>query len=257
MKSRPPIFVANWKMNAPPLRTYVETLAGELATLPGKLSSDYEVALAPQNVYLQELSKYMQNTRMKLASQNCGPAKSGAYTGEVSANALKQISCASVILGHSERRHIFKEDNALVASRVKAALEEGLEIIFCVGEQMPERKAAQTFQAIENQLTLFKGTGPFEKISIAYEPVWAIGTGENATPEQAEEVHVFIRNRISKYLTATLAERLRILYGGSVKPENSQSLMAQKDVDGLLVGGASLDPITFANIIKNGLQSSK
>lgn len=244
-------------MNGPELRTYVETLAGELSTFPGKLGSDYEVLLSPQSVYLQELSKHIQNTQMKIASQNCGPAKSGAYTGEVSANALRQMSCVSVILGHSERRHIFKEDNALIASRVKAALEEGLEVIFCVGEQLSERKTSKTYQTIENQLTVFKGLGLFEKISIAYEPVWAIGTGENATPEQAEEVHAFIRNWTSKHLCAEPAERLRILYGGSVKPENSRNLMAQKNVDGLLVGGASLDPITFANVIKNGLYSSK
>ena len=259
---RPPLFVANWKMNKFLSETaaYVPKLADNLADVKKKMGSEYEVVLAPPATHLTTLIKAVENTKLRVGAQNCGTAKSGAFTGEISPAVLNEIGCPWVILGHSERRHVYKEDNALVQARLKAAVEEGLNVIFCVGELLQERKAGKTTSVIADQLgILTKNQIPpfaFSRIVVAYEPVWAIGTGENATPEQAEEVHLFIRNWFSEKFTRSEADALRILYGGSVKPENSGDIMAQKDVDGLLVGGASLDPVSFAKVIKNGLVKS-
>jgi triosephosphate isomerase len=201
----------------------------------------------------------MEKTPFKLGAQNSGAAKFGAYTGEVSPALIKEIGCEWVILGHSERRHLFKEEDHLILSRLRAALEEGLGVILCVGEVLQDRKQGKTFKVIEGQLSILKQNhvpaNALKKLIVAYEPVWAIGTGENATPSQVQEVHAYIRNWFAEKCSATDAPGLRILYGGSVKPDNSSQIMGQKDVDGLLVGTSSLDPTVFAGVIKNGVKS--
>ncbi|MBM4302745.1 MAG: triose-phosphate isomerase [Deltaproteobacteria bacterium] len=255
MESRIPLFIANWKMNK--LAKDVQAFVIPFNEATQDVSAKSERVLAPTSVYLSALVVATKGTSIHVSAQNCGTAKSGAFTGEVSAAMLKDLGVGWVILGHSERRHIFKEDNNLVNARLKAAIEEGLTPVFCVGEKLEERKANQTFIVIENQLLGLKAHSEavLKDLVVAYEPVWAIGTGENATPTQAQEVHAFIRQWISKNISSTFANRTRILYGGSVKPENSSQLMAMEDVDGLLVGGASLDPLSFGEIVKKGLNS--
>ncbi|MBI4403119.1 MAG: triose-phosphate isomerase [Deltaproteobacteria bacterium] len=259
--TRVPVFAANWKMNklvreAP---EYVERLNALLGELYSALS--FEVLIAPPATHIQSVSASLQGLPIKVAAQNCGTARAGAFTGEISPAVLKELACQWVILGHSERRHIFNEEDSLIASRLRAALEEGLNAVVCVGEVLQDRKAGKTFKVIESQLALFNSAkGAFQpsllrRVVVAYEPVWAIGTGENATPQEAQEVHAFIRNWLSEKVSPEEATAVRVVYGGSVKAENSGQIMAQKDVDGLLVGGASLDPNTFAAIIKNGLKT--
>lgn len=255
MKSRTPLFIANWKMNK--LTQEVSSFVQPFDDSIRSVAKNCEVVLAPVSVYLSKLVELTRTTPIQVAAQNCGAAKSGAFTGEVSPVMLKELGVKWVILGHSERRHIFKEDDALVQGRLKAALDEGLLPVFCVGEKLEERKSGQTFAVIERQL---KGLKEFSEnnlkgLTVAYEPVWAIGTGENATPAQAQEVHAFIRQWLSNNLSSTFAHQTRILYGGSVKADNSSQLMGMEDVDGLLVGGASLDPLSFGEIVKKGLNS--
>ncbi len=260
MNGRTPIFAANWKMNkfiaeAP---DYVDRLKTLLAEIPLELCQAYEILLGAPATHLAKMGPLVQNTQLKLAAQNCGIAKFGAYTGETSPAVLKELGCEWVIIGHSERRHLFKEEDGLILSRMRAGLEEGLNVLFCVGEILQDRKAGKTFKTIETQLSILKQSLPVDylgRMAIAYEPVWAIGTGENASPQQAQEVHNFIRGWIAEKCTSEESAKLRVLYGGSVKPENSSQIMAQKDVDGLLVGGASLDPVVFAGVIKNGLKA--
>ncbi len=255
----PFIFAANWKMNHA-LKDIENFVPKFKENVSEKVWENSAVILAPQSIHLMALGKLIQNSRIQLSAQNCGPQVSGAFTGEVSAAQIKEAGASWVIIGHSERRHVFKETEELLASRLKIALQEGLNVIYCVGELLEERKKGTTFEVIEKQLSNLKaaiatlGEAVSSRIVIAYEPVWAIGTGENATPDQAEEAHAYIRGWWKK--NAHNAEALRILYGGSVKPENAKSLMAEMDVDGLLVGGSSLDPNAFAEIIKNGLLSA-
>jgi len=237
---------------------YVQRLKTALVDLPLEMGSGYEVALGVPATHITKMVAEIQGSRIRLAAQNCGIAKFGAYTGETSPAVLKESGCEWVILGHSERRHTFKEEDGLILSRIRAGLEEGLNVLFCVGEILQDRKAGKTFKTIETQLSVLKQSLPSDylrKMAIAYEPVWAIGTGENATPQQAQEVHAFIRGWIGEKCSAEEATKLRILYGGSVKADNASQIMAQKDVDGLLVGGASLDPAVFAGVIKNGLKA--
>ena len=210
----------------------------------------YEVVIAPPATHLVALGAALKATKWKLSAQNCGQAKSGAYTGEISPVVLKELGCEYVILGHSERRHVYGETDKLVLARLTAAVAEGLKVILCVGEKLEERKANQTFAVIDTQLAILKGLTLGSQLVVAYEPVWAIGTGENATPAQAQEVHAYIRKGLGTSATAT-----PILYGGSVKPDNAGALMGNRDVDGFLIGGASLEPGTFAGVIKNGLES--
>lgn len=255
---RVPIFAANWKMNkkVADCADFAARLSSELQTAPGKVGQDFEVVLAPSATHLMTLHRALSGTGFKLGAQNGGSAKSGAFTGEVSPEVLKEVGVDVVILGHSERRHVFKEENALILARCKAALEEGLRVMLCVGEQLKERKEGKTFATIESQLAILKDfPKQWERVSIAYEPVWAIGTGENATPAQAQEVHAHIRNWFAQTIDSAQAASMRVLYGGSVKAENSAAIMAKEDVDGLLVGGASLDPGIFAAVIRNGLKS--
>ena len=255
---RVPVFAANWKMNkfVKDSAEYVEKLSGFLTGMPLAAGKGFEVVLAAPATHLTTLSKLVENTPIQLAAQNCGTAKFGAYTGETSRAVLREIGCDWVILGHSERRHVYGETEELVQSRLEAALAEELDVILCIGETQKQRKDGKTFDVVKQQLEILTHVPneSWEHLLIAYEPVWAIGTGENATPAQAQEVQQFIRTEVAKYSTKA-APQMRILYGGSVKPDNSGVLMEQKDVDGLLVGGASLEATMFASVIKNGLQS--
>jgi triosephosphate isomerase len=258
MITRVPFFAANWKMNLliSEVPGYTTRLLEKLGSLHFDLGSQYEVVLTPSFTHLPSLKEALSRTQVRMSAQNCGVGKCGAFTGEISPVVLKELGCEWTLIGHSERRHLFKEDNVLLGLRCKAAAEESLGIIFCAGEVLQDRKAGKTFKVLENQLEILKGLPPsvLAKLVIAYEPVWAIGTGENATPAQAQQAHAFIREWFSRHISADQATRLRILYGGSVKAENSESIMVQPDVDGLLVGGASLDPISFFNIVSAGLK---
>jgi len=256
-----PIFAANWKMNKfiNEGTDFVVRFQGLLAEIPVPLGDQYNVIIAPPATHLLALSKSIEKLPIELGAQNCDTAKFGAYTGETSPAVIKEVGGEWVILGHSERRHLFGEGDALILSRFKAALEERLKVILCVGETLQERKAGKTFRVVETQLSILRQqelpAKAWERLVIAYEPVWAIGTGENATPQQAEEVHAFIRAWFLEKWSAEFASQLRILYGGSVKPDNAIGLMAQTDVDGFLIGTSSLDPVVFAGVIKNGLKS--
>jgi len=237
------------------MRDFVDRFVSALSDSP---SVAHEIVLAPSATHLALLGSLLEGKTIRLGAQNCGMAKSGPYTGEISPAVLKELNVDSVIIGHSERRHVFLENDAVVLSRLKAGLEEGLKVVLCVGEVLQDRKVGKTFKVVETQLSILKQTAlpsdAWKHLMIAYEPVWAIGTGENATPQQAQDVHSFIRGWVKEKFNTEVAGSLQILYGGSVKPDNSTQIMAQKDVDGLLVGTSSLDPAVFAGVIKNGLK---
>ncbi|MCI5160716.1 MAG: triose-phosphate isomerase, partial [Candidatus Electrothrix sp. AX5] len=216
--------------------------------------TDREVMIAPAFTSLAAVQEAVGGTDapIRVAAQNVAWEKQGAFTGEISAPMLQDVGVDMVILGHSERRHVFGEDNAMVNHRLVGALEFGLTPILCVGETLEEREQGNTFKTVEEQLSQgLKNVqaDQMEQVVVAYEPVWAIGTGKTASKEQAQEVHAFIRSTLVTLYKKTLADSVRILYGGSVKPENIDSLMAQPDVDGALVGGAALDAESFARII--------
>ncbi len=248
---RTPIIAGNWKLN----KTVSEAVAltSELKKLV-KGTDGVEIVVAPTFTALHAVSNSIKDSNIQLAAQDVYWEESGAYTGEVSAPMLKDVGCDYVIIGHSERRQYFGETNETVNQKVKAVLSHNLKPIVCVGEQLEEREAGQTESIIKDHIT--GGTSGLTADAllscvIAYEPVWAIGTGKTATPEQAQEVHQFIRNLISDNFSNEVASQVRIQYGGSVKPENAAELMAQPDVDGALVGGASLQAESFAQIVKN------
>jgi triosephosphate isomerase len=203
------------------------------------------------------MAKALEGSPIIFGAQNCYFEPKGAFTGEVSPQQIKDTGARAVIIGHSERRHIFKEDNALLKKKVVAALAAGLDVIYCVGELLEERDAGRMEAVLDAQLTeVLGGEISLDRIVIAYEPVWAIGTGRTATPQQAQEAHAFIRQRIAKLYNSQSAETLRIQYGGSVKADNARELMSQPDVDGVLVGGASLKADDFVGII-NGAIAAK
>jgi len=211
-----------------------------------------DVILAPPFTSLSAVGDLVHGTRILLAGQNVYFEPKGAYTGEISSSMLKDAGCQFVILGHSERRALFHEDDALINKKIKAALKDELKVIFCVGETLAQREKKETPKVVESQLR--NGlSGLTERdlqgIVIAYEPVWAIGTGKSATPEEAQEVHLFIRGFLEKTFGKSTADTTRIQYGGSVTPENSESLLRQKDIDGALVGSASLNAESFFEII--------
>ena len=217
---------------------------------------EVEIVVCPSFIALSEISELLESSNIKLGAQNMYWKEEGAFTGEVSANMLKSIGCQYVILGHSERRQYFAETDAGVNSKFKAALKSDLIPIVCIGETLEQREANQTLGVIEAQLSgALKDTPEFnpERIVFAYEPVWAIGTGKNATSEQAQEVHKFIRTLLNKWYNDDVSSAVRILYGGSVKPENIKELIAQEDIDGALVGGASLKTESFTRIVKQCL----
>ncbi len=212
-----------------------------------------EVVIAPVFVHLKTVADRLEGSNVKVAAQNCSyETKQSANTGEVSAEMLNDVGCSHIIIGHSERRQFYGETNESVNQKTNAALQTGLTAIVCVGETLEERESEKLFQVIERQLR--KGldgltTSDMERIIIAYEPVWAIGTGKTASPEQAQEMHGFIRQKVAEAHGQDVSNNVRILYGGSVKPENIAVLMNEKDIDGALVGGASLDAESFAKIV--------
>jgi triosephosphate isomerase len=216
-------------------------------------TSEVEVVVAPPFTSLGAVAEVLKGSMILLAAQNVFWEESGAFTGEVSPSMLKDLGCAYVIIGHSERRQYFGETDETVNKRLKAALQSSLLPIVCIGETLEEREAEKTLVVIDQQLTGgLKGLAPDEmgKVVIAYEPVWAIGTGKTATPDQAQEVHRFIRKLLEEISGGEIAGNMRILYGGSVKPDNVDELMAQSDIDGALVGGASLKADSFVRIVK-------
>ena len=246
---RTPIIAGNWKLNKK-VSDAVD-LTSELAKLVKNIT-DVEIVVAPVFTALYNVYNVINSSNIQLAAQDLYWEDSGAFTGEVSAPMLKDVGCDYVIIGHSERRQYFGETNETVNQKVKAALSHDLKPIICVGELLEEREDGKTESVIEDHV---KGgivdltESEMESCVIAYEPVWAIGTGKTATPDQAQEVHSFIRDILTNCYSENLASQIRIQYGGSVKPENAAELMSQKDVDGALVGGASLDAQSFAEIV--------
>ncbi len=243
-------FIAgNWKMNL----TLEE--AGNLSrTLRDglKVSDTVDIGVFPSFVYLDKVSDIFSESNVFVGAQNMSIEKCGAFTGEVSGSMLKDVGCTHVLIGHSERRTIYQETNSVINSKLKAALLTDLSPILCVGERQEERDADKTDEVVESQLSeglLNITSEQVNRLTIAYEPVWAIGTGKTATPEQANEVHTFIRNIMRDKYDDNTAQRLKIQYGGSVNAENAKQLLSQSEIDGALVGGASLDSSTFLDIV--------
>ena len=248
-KQRRPILAGNWKMN----KTTAEArdLASKLIPLVAGVK-DRDIVLAPTFTALQTVGEAIKGTNLALAAQNLFWEDKGAFTGEISAEMLLDLGCKYAIIGHSERRQYFGETDETVNKKVRQALNKGLLPIVCVGELLSEREAGKANEVIERQTVgALKGVTADEmrKIVIAYEPVWAIGTGKTASPDQANEIHAFIRQKVKSLYNAGVAEALRIQYGGSVTPENVSTLMAMPDIDGALVGGASLKPESFAALV--------
>lgn len=252
MIPRKKIIAGNWKMNKTQAeaRMLVEDLLKDLGRF-----NDAEIVLCPPFTSLSAVSEMLSSvSNIRLGAQNMHEAASGAYTGEISASMLRELYVRYVIIGHSERRQYFHEDNATVNRKTKAALAAELRPIVCIGETLPEREADQWQNVLETQLVEgLAGFGDKElaDITLAYEPVWAIGTGKTASPAQAEEAHQWIRKVLATKFSQAASEKIRIQYGGSVKPENAKELLSKPDIDGALVGGASLDARGFTAIIKN------
>ncbi|HRY30760.1 MAG TPA: triose-phosphate isomerase [Elusimicrobiota bacterium] len=248
--ARRPLIAGNWKMH----KTVAESV--ELVQkLRESLSSvaDRDILVAPPFTVLAVVAEVLKGSQITVGAQNMNDNVQGAFTGEVSGALLKDVGCSHVILGHSERRQYYGETDALVNKKLKLALDVGLTPIVCVGELLREREEGKTFTVIEKQVKeSLGGLAPIQanKVVVAYEPVWAIGTGKTATPAQAQEVHSFIRKWIERLYGEPVASAVRILYGGSVKPDNMDSLMAEADIDGGLVGGASLKAEDFTRIVR-------
>ena len=252
---RKKIIAANWKMNITcgEAESYLQTFLLEIGD-----ENRVETVLVPPFTALSKVSEFLAKVQnVKLGAQNMSAEKGGAFTGEISAAMLRELFARYVVLGHSERRTLYGETDAIVNKKVRAALDASLKPIVCIGETLAERDANRVEQVLETQL---KGSlagldsKELSEIVLAYEPVWAIGTGRTATPEQAQEAHAFIRKTIASMSDETAADKIRIQYGGSVKPDNTKALMSQPDIDGALVGGASLDPRGFAEIVKTSAQ---
>ena len=246
---RKKIVAGNWKMHKNSEQT--EDLLNELiAKIP--TNTDVQIIVAPTFVNLASAVDHLEFTNIDVAAQNVHQAESGAFTGEISADMLKSVGVDLVILGHSERRAIFHETDALIASKVNTALEHDMRVIFCFGEELKDRQSKNHFNVVENQLKdgLFHiEAKDWESIVLAYEPVWAIGTGETASPEQVQEMHEFIRETVRKAFGNTIADNVSILYGGSVKPDNAKEIFSKPDVDGGLIGGAALKSDDFVAIV--------
>ena len=246
---RKKVIAGNWKMNMDLHQS--QKLVSEIINGLGK-DNKAEVILCPPFTSLNEVNFLLKGTRVKLGAQNMYYEESGAYTAEISADMLKSVGCEYVILGHSERRVIFNESDELINKKIKTALAKELKPIFCIGELLEQRESGETMKVISSQIE--KGlegitSEQMKNVIIAYEPVWAIGTGKTASPQQAQEVHSFIRELVAKKYSTSVAENLIIQYGGSVKPDNSGELLSQKDIDGALVGGACLKADSFLSII--------
>ena len=249
MENRRPFIAGNWKM----FKTCPEAVdtAGQLVKLVA-MTTDIDVMIAPPFTALAQVSDVVRGSCVSLGAQNLFWEAQGAFTGAISPAMLVSAGCKYVIIGHSERRQYFNETDETVNKRIKAAFDNDLIPVMCVGESEKERESKNTFSVLDKQVK--KGLEDFsadnlKRLVIAYEPVWAIGTGKTATSEQAQEVHRFLRSVLEKSFGNMLAKSIRILYGGSVKPNNIAKLMAMPDVDGALVGGASLDPETFSKIV--------
>jgi triosephosphate isomerase len=245
-----PLIAGNWKMN----KTIPEAIdfAHQLKSLHTGLD-DREVVIAPSFTALYPVAETLKGSSIRLSAQNLSDKTEGAYTGEVSARMLTDAGCTYVIIGHSERRNLFGEKDAVINGKIKIALAFGLMPIFCIGETLNEREEDRTFSIIEDQIK--EGLNnlnrdDIERIVMAYEPVWAIGTGRTATPEQAQEVHAFIRHLMDATYGEPAAGDIPILYGGSVNPKNMGALMSERDINGVLVGGASLEIESFSRIIR-------
>lgn len=244
---RTPYVAGNWKMNLD------RRAAGELAAAIRDHAADgVDVGLFPAMVHLDEVTRITAGSHVRVGGQNCSDEVSGAFTGEVSSQMLKDIGTTVVLLGHSERRHVYGETDEFISRKVRRALEDGLDVMLCVGETLDERNGGQTETVCRTQLSAgLEGVerAALGRVAIAYEPVWAIGTGETASPEQAGAVHTYLRGILAGLYDDDAAAAMRILYGGSVKPSNAKELMAVPDIDGALVGGAALKPDTFLPII--------
>jgi triosephosphate isomerase (TIM) len=253
------LFVAgNWKMTQT-LRSAAALAAGVAERAAGCVEH-VDVAVAPAFVHLQAVREALLGSPVKLAAQNAYFEEAGAFTGEISIDMLGDAGCSWVILGHSERRHVLGESDELINRKVRAALGKGLSVILCVGELIEERQAEQTTTVLDRQMNgdlADVDSGGMGRVVIAYEPVWAIGTGLTATPEQAQNAHAHLRNWLRNRYTSEVAEATRIQYGGSVKPENARELMAQPDIDGALVGGASLKAESFGDILDEAASAAK
>jgi triosephosphate isomerase len=255
--TRRPIVAGNWKMN----KTVAEALAlvRELQGALGQAADRVEVVLAPPFTALHPVGQALGGGALKLAAQNCHWEASGAFTGEVAPGMLRELGCSYVIVGHSERRQLFGETDEAVNKRARAVLRAGMQPIICVGETLAEREANRTLEVVGRQVRgAFAGFSAAEVggVVVAYEPVWAIGTGRNATPAQAGEAHAHIRARLRQWFGGAAADQCHVIYGGSVKPDNIHDLMLLPDVDGALVGGASLDIRAFAEIVARSRQSA-
>ncbi len=249
MESRKPLIAGNWKMHktCPEAVETARVLAGMTTDVEGA-----DIMIAPPFPALAPVAEALAGSRIGLGSQNLHWEKQGAYTGEVSADMLVSAGCSYVIIGHSERRHIFGETDEAVNKKTRAALAAQLTPVLCVGETESERDAGKTFSILDKQVQKGLNNVNLDAASpliVAYEPVWAIGTGRTATADQAEEAHAHIRRLLAQQLGRNMADTVRILYGGSVKPENIAELMGRDDIDGALVGGASLDADTFSRLI--------
>ncbi|KAL6213149.1 hypothetical protein ACLB2K_012596 [Fragaria x ananassa] len=242
----------NWKCNG--TKDLISKLVSDLNS--AKLEPDVDVVVAPPFLYLDQVKSSLTD-RIEISGQNSWVGKGGAFTGEISVEQLKDIGCKWVILGHSERRHVIGEDDQFIGKKAAYALNEGLGVIACIGEKLEEREAGKTFDVCYEQLKAFADAVPsWENIVVAYEPVWAIGTGKVASPQQAQEVHVAVREWLKKNVSAEVASKTRIIYGGSVNGGNSAELAKEEDIDGFLVGGASLKGPEFATIV-NAVTSKK
>lgn len=249
--SRKAFIAGNWKMNNSVADALA--LAREVRTAVSMVRDRVDIAIAPPFTALHPVARALEDSNVLLAAQNCHAAESGAFTGEVSAPMLKEVGCSYVIVGHSERRQLFGETDAAVNRKVAAVLKAGMLPIICVGETLDEREGGKTLTVVESQVRgCLAGFGPSEGATfvIAYEPVWAIGTGKTATARQAQEVHAHIRSVLTGLWGAPTAGQVRIQYGGSVKADNAAELLSQPDIDGALVGGASLKAADFAAIVK-------
>jgi triosephosphate isomerase len=255
---RKQLFAGNWKMNLTPPegRTLVAALRAELDPQAAALSRDREVLLAPPFLTIPSVSQALAGSSILLGAQNLHFETKGAFTGEVSGPMLQVFGVTHVIIGHSERRHIFKETDELIAKRLGGAIANQMTPILCIGETLEQRERGDTLRIVLGQLQADLAVTSVEKsahLVVAYEPVWAIGTGRNATPQQAQEVHAAIRVALRDHFGNEKGDAIRILYGGSVTAENIDSLIAERDIDGVLVGGASLKAESFARIARAGM----
>lgn len=249
MPNRKPLIAGNWKMHK--TGTEAVSAAKALKELVSDVSA-VETMIAPTFTALAQVSEEIASSNIAMGAQNLHWEPKGAFTGEIAADMLVDAGCSYVIIGHSERRQFFGETDQTVNQRIRAAVDAGLRPVLCIGESEAERDAGQTFSILDKQIQ--KGLESFvlrdlQTLVVAYEPVWAIGTGKTATKEQAQEAHAHIRSELAKMFNEEFAQQVRILYGGSVKPSNVKELMAMPDVDGALVGGASLEPETFSQLV--------